>query len=375
MNHESKPTPSDSAARLQPVAGVLDISPYQQGKSDIDNKPARIKLSSNECSFGPSPAAIAAYEKTRAVLHRYPDGAQAALREAIAEVHGLDAGMIVCGNGSEELIGLMVRAYINDGDELLLSENHFVMCRIYGLAQGARVVTAPERDFVTDVDAVLERVGPRTRIVALANPNNPTGTYISREEIQRLHAALPPDVMLLLDGAYAEYVTAPDYDAGAELVRAADNVVMTRTFSKVYGLAGLRIGWAYCPLHVIDAVQRIRTPFNTNSAALAAAAAAVRDQDHVTEMREHTARWQQRIREELMTVGLRVVPSWANFYLVVFDDCPGKNAQGAADALQANGIVPRAVGGGGDHDVLRITVGTDDENQAVLDALRRYLTT
>ena len=220
----------------QPRAGVLRISPYVQGKSTIEGYDEPIKLSSNESSYGPSPKAVSAYIAASAVLHRYPDGGQWALREAIAQVHGLDPANIVCGNGSEELLGLMIRAYAGDGDEVLLSENGFVMCSIYTHAQGATPVFAPERNYCIDVDALLSRVTPRTRIVCIANPNNPTGTYISRGAVRRLHARLPPGVLLILDGAYAEYVMQADFDAGEDLVKDFANVVMTRTFSKIYGL-------------------------------------------------------------------------------------------------------------------------------------------
>ena len=352
---------------------ILRISSYQQGKSRIAGHEDPIKLSSNESGFGPSPRALEAYHAAGATLHRYADGGQAELREAIAEVHGLEAPRIVCGNGSEELIGLAVRAYVGPGHELLLSRNHFVMCPIYGMAQNARIILAAEKDYRIDVDAVLERVGPDTRMVALANPNTPTGTYLAATELERLHQGLPSNVLLLLDSAYAEYVLADDYEAGAALARDTDNVIMTRTFSKIYGLAGLRIGWAYCPKPVIAALQRIRTPFNTNCAALAAAAAAVRDVAFIDEVRRHNARWLEVIRRELTALGLYVVPSVANFYLLDFQRRPGKSAGGAAAHLESRGIIPRPVGAEGSDEVLRITVGLDAENRAVLDALREYM--
>ena len=263
-------------------------------------------------------------------LNRYPDASQTALREEIAAVHGLDATRIICGNGSDELIQLVIRAYTSAGDEVLLSENGFVMCEIHAHAQGATVVKAPEREDRVDVDALLARVTSRTRVLCIANPNNPTGTYLPLAEIQRLHAALPSGVMLLLDGAYAEYATAADYDAGQRLVEQHANVVMTRTFSKIYGLPALRIGWAYCPPPAIEAIQRIRSPFNASSAALAAATAAVRDQDWIMRVREHNAMWLQRIAEHLGTLGLEVVPSVANFYLIRFPAGSGMDANGAA---------------------------------------------
>lgn len=357
-----------------PNPGILKIDPYEMGQATIGGQPAAMKLSANESPFGPAPAVREVMRDALDRVHRYPDGSQSALREAIAEVHELDPSMIVCGNGSEDLIGVLIRAYVAPGDELLLSDNHFVMCRIYGLAQGADVVTAPERDFAMDVDALLGRVGPRTRMVALANPNNPTGTCLPESEIRRLQSDLPQSVLLLLDGAYAEYVMEPDFDAGARLVESSPNVVMTRTFSKIYGLAGLRIGWAYCPLPIVDAIQRIRAPFSANAVAMAAATAAVKDQAHVERARRHTADWQQSIRHELQLMGLRVVPSTTNFYLILFDNCENKTAAGAAAALEASGIAPRpADPSGADDSALRITVGSDAENEAVLEILRAYM--
>ncbi len=355
-------------------ASVLRVAPYEQGKATLPTTDNPIKLSSNESALGPSPAAIAAYEFCAASLHRYSDGNQTELRAAIAEVHSLDVERILCGNGSAELLSLLVRAYVGPGDELLLSANHFVVCRIDGVAQGADIVLAPEQGYSMDVDALLAAVTPRTRMVMLANPNNPTGTYLNSTEVRRLQAGLAPDTLLVIDGAYGEYVTSPDFDMGMALVDEFENVVITRTFSKIYGLAAVRIGWTYCPAHVIDVLQRIRVPFNANSPALAAAAAAVRDTAHIEKARAHTARWQQRIASELGALGLFVVPSATNFFLIDFDSCTGKTAQAAGAYLEANGIIPRAVRVAGGHDnVLRITVGLDDENEAMLDALRSYM--
>ena len=356
----------------RPKSGVMKITPYAQGVSEIEGVEAPIKLSSNESSFGPSPAAIEAYRRAASTLHRYPDGSQTAVRRAIAEVHGLNFEQIVCGNGSDELIQIVTRTYVGEGDEVLMSENGFVMCRIHALAQGADVVVAPETDHRIDVDALLARVTDKTRLITLANPNNPTGTYVSFDEILRLHAALPEDVVLLLDAAYAEFVVADDFDAGASLVEKHENVVMTRTFSKIHGLSALRIGWAYVPLTTMDAIQRIRTPFNANGPAMAAAEAAIRDTGHVARVRYHNARWQQIIFERLTALGLVVLPSVANFYLVFFPKQCGRTAIAAADHLQSAGIIPRPVGDNDDPE-LRITVGSDAENEAVLTALEQFM--
>ena len=355
-----------------PKEGVLKISPYVQGASDIDGVGEPIKLSSNESSSGPSPAAIEAYTEAASTLNRYPDGSQTALREAIADTYGLKASNIVCGNGSDELIQLVTRAYVGGGDEMLQSENCFLMCRIHALAQGAEVVVAPERNDRVDVDALLARVTDKTGLLPLANPNNPTGTYISADDVKRLHAGLPKNVILLLDGAYAEYVTAKDYSAGNELVLNSENVVMTRTFSKIYGLSALRVGWAYMPDTIMDAIQRIRTPFNANGPAMAAATAAVRDTAYCQKIREHNARSLTRIARRLGDLGLDVLPSVTNFYLIRFPAGCGTTASAAAAELQAAGIIPRPVGGKDDAE-LRITVGSDAENDAVLAVFESFM--
>ena len=330
-----------------------------------------IKLSANESAQGPSPAALAAYEQAAGRLHRYPDGSQSELRHAIGEVCGLNPDCIICGNGSDELILLMARAYIRPGDAVLLSENSFEMARIHAIAQGADIVVAAERDYHIDVDAMLARACERTRLCVVANPNNPTGTYISGEALRALRAGLPDGCLLLIDGAYAEYVDRADYDSGASLVEAGDNVVMTRTFSKIHGLAALRIGWAYCPPPVVDAVQRIRTPFNTNGPALAAATAAIRDTEHLEKARRHNSAWLRRIGAALGAMGLGMIPSVANFYLIRFPEAGARNGADAADHLMRRGIIPRPAAAS--DRLLRITVGLDHENQAVLDALAEYM--
>jgi histidinol-phosphate aminotransferase len=357
----------------RPRDSILELRPYVQGKSTLPGVQRTIKLSSNESAFGPSPRAIDAYHEAAAQLHRYPDGGQRQLREAIAATHQLHPDNVICGNGSEEIIGLLIRAYAGAGDEIVLSQNHFMMCPIYGRTQDARIVTAPESNDRVDVDALLACVTPRTRLVIVANPNNPTGTYLPGTEIRRLHQGLPGQVLLILDGAYAEYVLESDYEDGAHLVETGQNVVMTRSFSKIHGLAGLRIGWAYAPAHVIDVVQRIRTPFNANRAAMAAASAAVSDTEFVARVRAETAAAQQTIRERLERLGLRVVPSVTNFYLVDFDGAPGCSATEARAYLEARGIIPRPVRAGRGDNSLRVTVGTAEENVAALDVLSEYV--
>ena len=362
-------TTVDSQAPV-PLPRMKAFAPYKQGKSVIPGQDHVIKLSSNEGCFGPSPKAVAAYHAAASMLHRYPEGSQAGLRRTIAKVHELDPDRIVCGNGSEEVIGLLIRCFLGEGEELLLSQNHFMMCSIYGKGQGANIVLAPERDFTVDVDAILERITPKTRVISIANPNNPTGTYLPASEIERLVHNVPERVLLIIDGAYAEYVDRDDFNEGFGWADQRTNVVVTRSFSKIHGLAGARIGWGYGPAAVIEIVNRLRTPFNTNAPAMAAAAAAIADREHVEMSREHTAKWQQRIAATLSEFGLGVVPSVTNFYLLDFDPMEDKTAVEAAAFLESHGIIPRP---GGTDRFLRITIGTDAENGAVLDILGRYL--
>lgn len=362
--------PGSPQDRPSPLPRMRTFAPYTQGKSQIPGRQRVIKLSSNESCFGPSPLAIEAYRGAADEIERYPDGSQKVLRQALARLHGIDADRIVCGNGSEEVIGLLIRCYLADKDELLLSENHFMMCSIYGKGQGADIVLAPEREDRVDVDALLERITDRTRVISVANPNNPTGTYLPAGEMERLIEKVPGNVLIILDGAYAEYVDRDDYEDGMRWVDRHANVVVTRSFSKIYGLAGLRIGWGYGPAEVIEMVNRLRTPFNANGPAMAAAAAALEDQEHVRRSRLHTTQWQRRIREQLTGMGLRVVPSVTNFYLLDFEGLEGMSAREAGAFLESHGIIPRPDNG---DRYLRITIGTDAENEAVLDILGRYL--
>jgi histidinol-phosphate aminotransferase len=360
------------AASLRPRSGVSSIDSYKQGASIINGVDNPIKVSANESPLGPSPRARAAYLAAAENLCRYSDGSQAALREAIAAVHGLDVGRIVCGNGSDEILSLLMRAYSGPGDEVVLSEHSFGMCRIHAQAQGARVVIAPEPQFHISASVLLAAVTPATRIVVLATPNNPPGTYLAASELQRLHAGLPPDVLLIVDSAYAEFVTAPDYDPGTGLAGSADNVVMTRTFSKLYGLASLRIGWAYASTSIIGALQKIRTPFNTNAPALAAATAAMLDREYADYVRDHNSQWLDIMGRELTMLGLQPIPGVANFIFVRFPD-PARSAAAAANFLLMRGIIPRPVGAGGPQTHLRITIGLPQENLAVLHALREFM--
>ena len=357
---------------LTPRPGILDIAPYLPGGSSIPGRARVIKLSSNEGALGPSPAAMRALADTARDIHRYPDGGAVALCEAIGRAHGLDPRRIVCGAGSDELLSLLGRGYAGPGDQVLTHAHAFVMYRLVGLGVGAEVVEAPERNLTADVDALLAAVTPKTRIVYVANPNNPTGTYIPEEGLVRLREELPDDVLLVIDSAYAEYVTRNDYTAGDSLVDRGRNTVMTRTFSKIYGLGGVRLGWAYCPEPVADVLHRIRSPFNVSAPAQAAGIAAVQDTDFLARSRDHNAAWLPWVSERIATAGFPVTPSIGNFVLVEFPDEEGRNAGAALAHLAGRGLIPRATAGNRLPNHLRITVGLEDEMRALVEAIEAF---
>ncbi len=358
--------------RPQPRPGVLAIDPYVPGKSAAPSGVKLHKLSSNETPLGASPKAIEAFKGLADKLELYPDGSSTTLRRAIAGKFGLDESRIVCGSGSDEILSLLTSAYVGPGDEGLFTTHGFLVYKLAILAAGGTPVVAPETNLTADVDAILAAVTPRTKIVFLANPNNPTGTYIPFEEVKRLHAGLPKTVLLVLDAAYAEYVRRNDYAAGIELVSTSDNVVMTRTFSKIYGLAMLRLGWCYAPAHVADALNRIRGPFNVNGPALAAGVAALEDDAHTSAAVAHNDRWLPWLTEKIAELGLEVTPSVGNFLLIRFPET-GKTAKDADAFLTARGLVLRAVGAYGLPHHLRLTVGPEEANRLVVEALTAFM--
>ncbi len=355
-----------------PRPGILDIAPYVGGESKADAERI-VRLASNEGALGPSPKAMAAYRSLATELHRYPDGGATELRAALGRHYGLDADRIVCGAGSDELIALLVKAYAGPGDEVLYSAHGFLMYALSAKGAGATPVAAPETGLKADVDALLAKVTDRTRLLFLANPNNPTGSYLTVEEVERLHAGLPDNVLLVLDAAYAEYIALNDYAAGTELVERSSNVVMTRTFSKIFGLGALRLGWAYCPAEVADVLNRVRGPFNVNAAALAAGLAALEDTAFTTSARTHNDIWRPWTTDRLADLGLTVYPSVGNFVLVDFAPLAGKEAEEARLFLKDRGVLVRQMGAYGLPTCLRITIGTEAEMRALVDALSAYL--
>lgn len=355
--------------RPVPQPGILKIAPYVPGRSQAAPGVVAIKLSANESPLGASPAALVALQEADRNPEIYPEGTSRILREALGEVHGLDAERIVCGNGSDDLLHLLAQCYLGEGDEAVMSRHGFNVYPIVTMGASAEIVMAPERDYRADVDALLGAVTAKTRMVFLANPNNPTGTYLGGEALRRLHAGLRPDILFVLDSAYAEYVSAEDYDVGIELVDRAENVVMVRTFSKM-GLAGSRIGWMYCPPHVVDVVNRIRGPFNVNRAAQFAGAAAARDTEFNARLKQYNARWRDWLTRALGGNAIRVVPSEANFVLALFDS--PETSRAAFQALFAEGLIVREIGVYGIDNGLRISIGPEPAMRRLVEVLRAF---
>jgi histidinol-phosphate aminotransferase len=361
-------------SRPVPNPGILDIAPYTPGKSPVAEPGRKVfKLSANETPLGPSPKAIAAYKNAADHLHDYPEGTSRVLREAIGRAFGLDPDRIICGAGSDELLNLLAHAYLSQGDEAISTTHGFLVYPIATKANGAVNVVAPEADFTADVDAILKLVTPRTKLVWLANPNNPTGTYLPFDEVRRLRAGLPPHALLVLDAAYSDYVSRNDYEMGLELVATTENTVMTHTFSKIHGLAALRVGWMFGPAHIIDALNRIRGPFNVSTPAMLAAVAAIEDSAHVQASKAHTEHWRNWLNEEVTKLGLKVTPSVANFVLIHFPLEKGKTATEADAFLTKRGLVLRALNNYRLPHALRMTIGTEEANRLVVDGLRDFM--
>jgi len=357
----------------KPLPQLAKVNVYVPGEAPKPGKGPSYKLASNENPLGASPKAQAVYREMAGKLEIYPDGGAGALKAAIAKKHGLDAARIIVGAGSDEIFLMLGRAYLGPGDESICTRHAFAIYAIIGQQQGSTVIEVAEKDFVADVDAILKAVTPKTKIVWLANPNNPTGTYLPYDEVKRLHAGLPPSVLLVLDGAYAEFVRKNDYASGIELASQFDNVILTRTFSKLYGLAGLRLGWAYAPAHVIDALERVRMPFNVNLIAQAVGIAALEDDAFVEESLAHNDRELARLTAGLRALGLEVMESVGNFCVVKFPEAKGKTAAEALAYLKDRGVTVRGLGAYRMPNHLRVSVGTVAGNDAVLTHLKAFL--
>jgi histidinol-phosphate aminotransferase len=353
-----------------PQPGILGISPYVGGESKVPGIAHPARLASNENPLGPSPRAAEAYARAAAELHRYPDGGALALRTAIGAHHGLDPARIVCGTGSDEIFALLAQCYAGEGDEVVYSRHGFLAYPIVARSAGATPVTAPETNLTADVDALLAKVGPRTKMIFLANPNNPTGSYLPKGEIQRLLDGIPETVLLVLDAAYAEYVDRDDYVAGHEWVHDRPNVVVTHTFSKIYALGSARLGWAYCPPAVADVLNRVRQPFNVNAPAMEAGIAALADAEHFAVSKAHNDRWRPWLAERLGKLGFNVHPSVGNFLLVSFKP---HDAEQVRLFLKSRGVLIRQMGSYGLPDCLRITIGTEDELAQLVSGIEAFL--
>jgi histidinol-phosphate aminotransferase len=353
---------------IRPQPGILDIALYEGGKSHVAGVANAVKLSSNENPFGPSDKAKDAFQRSIHSLHRYPNTDHATLRLAIAETHDLDPARIICGAGSDEIITFLCQAYAGPKDEVVFTEHGFLMYRISSMAVGATPVEVAERERTADVDAILAACNRRTKLVFIANPNNPTGTMISPADMQRLAEGIPPQAILVIDGAYAEYVDG--YDGGASLIESRQNVVMTRTFSKIYGLGGLRIGWGYGPADIINVLNRIRGPFNLSTSQLDAAEAAVRDRDHVNRCRSENTRLRHWLAEALAALGVPSDTSLANFVLARFADA--SEAEACDAFLQKQGLIVRRVSGYKLPHCLRITIGDESSCRRVAHAMAQF---
>jgi histidinol-phosphate aminotransferase len=354
-----------------PKPGILDIAPYVGGKSSIAGIAEPMKLSSNENALGAGEKAREAYTAALKNIHIYPDGRATKLRDAVAEHHGLEGERLIFGNGSDEVFALLNQTYLTAGDNIVCGQYGFLAYQISARACEASVKQAPEPNYKCDVDALLALVDDRTRIVYVSSPGNPTGSYNTAEEIRRLHAGLAPHILLVVDEAYAEFVSEPDWETAFPLARDASNIIVTRTFSKIHGLGGLRIGFGYAPLAVAEAIDRIRLPFNVSVPGLEAAVAALGDEAHQTASRELVQTWRPRLTQAIKGFGFEVLPSVGNFVLVLFPT-EGRTAAAANEHLLSKGIIVRGVGGYGLPNALRITIGTEDQNRAVLDALSEF---
>jgi len=356
------------ASKIKPQSGILDIALYKGGASTVEGATNVLKLSSNENPMGPSDAVKDVFARAAHSLHRYPNTDHAGLRSAIGEVWSVDPDRVICGVGSDEIIHFLCQAYVGKKDEVIFTEHGFAMYRISTLAAGGKPIEVKERERVTDVEAILAACTPKTKLVFLANPNNPTGTMIGQAELTRLAEGIPPQTILVLDGAYAEYVEG--YDAGLKLIESGDNVVMTRTFSKIYGLGGLRVGWGYGPREIIDVLNRIRGPFNLSTAALTSAEAAVRDTAYVAKCRADNTRWRDWLATGLAEIGVPSDTSTANFILARFGSEAEANA--CDDHLKSEGILVRRVAGYKLPKCLRITVGDESACRRVVHGIAQF---
>jgi len=372
MNAQT-PVDRSKADRPIPKPGILDIHAYVPGKGKIDGVAHPVKLSANENILGCSPKAQAAFTGAADRINIYPEGRSNILRAAVAERYRLEPERLTFGTGTDEIFQQICQVYLEPADNIVQGQYGFGAYAIAARACGGEVRFAPEPDYRIDVDEVIRCVDERTRIVFIANPANPTGTWLTTDEVERLHAGLPPSVMLVLDGAYAEFNTDPRFSDGLDLARHASNVIVTHTFSKIHGLAALRVGWAYCPPETADAIDRIRLPFNTSIAAQEAALAALGDTEFQAQSLALVEQWRPWLVQQLGGLGLEVLPSAANFLLMRLPTTPGKTAADAEAFLASRGYLTRGVSSYGLPEHLRFNIGLEEHNRAVVDLLAEFL--
>ena len=358
---------------ISPKQALASIDYYMVGISKLDGWDQPVKLSSNESILGMSPAAIEAAQRAITTSHLYPEVDTEALAEALAERYQLEPARMAFGPGSDEVLQRIVNTFAGPGQELLHSKNAYMQFPIYAKVAGATPVAADDNDFQYDVDSILSKVNEKTRIVLLANPDNPSGTYLSGSEMRRLHASLPNNVLLIVDSAYDEFASQADYESATVLVHEFDNVMVTRSFSKVYGMAGLRLGWCYAPASAIDVLTKIGPSFPINTASFAAGIAAVKDTDHVNHVLAHNRKWIDELSRQFQSMGLKVYPSQTNFILVEFPSEAGRTAAEANSWLNQNGIIPRQFAVEDFNDKLRFTVGDDDGMEKTIAVMRVFM--
>jgi|TARA_R110002096_G_scaffold257381_1_gene450945 histidinol-phosphate aminotransferase len=351
---------------------IEDLNVYSAGKSKATGVTEIHKLSANESALGPSPLAVKAYTHAASSLHRYPDPVYHDLRAALAEKYDIEANQIMCGAGSDDLLKQVCRAYLRPGDEAIFVAHSFLMYPIAIKSVGGIGIEVEDTDYTANIDNIIAAVTDKTRIIFIANPNNPTGTVVMKDEIERLWQNIPDHVLLVLDSAYAEFVDDENYDSGIDLVQRSKNVLMTRTFSKLYGLAALRLGWGYACPEIAQTLDKVRDPFNVPSSAQAAGVAALKDQDFENRVIRFTKEWRIWLAKELSSLGLTVIPSVTNFVLFKFED-KNKTAVDANTFLIQHGYILRHYSGQGLGDFLRLTIGTADENKAVIKLLKEFL--
>ena len=355
-----------------PKAKNLNAEKYVAGLSLFKQKFAKIKLSANESALGPSPKAVKEYIKVSKNFKRYPDSDGTFLRKVIAKKFKLDQNKIILGNGSDQIFELICKAFLNKNDEVVVPQYSFIIYRIYSKLNSAKVVYAKENNFTSSVVNILSCITKKTKIVFIANPNNPTGTYVNKKEILRLRKKLRSDILLVVDDAYFEYMNFKDYECGLKLFSKTRNVVVTRTFSKIYGLAGLRVGWGYASKNIIDSLYTIKPPFNVSRPALFAASVAIKDTAWLNKEISHIKKWSKKFYNIFKELNIHTNRSSVNFALINFNRVK-KTSKQVFYALAKTGILLRQMDVYSIKNSLRVTIGSNKENLKLISELKKIL--